>query len=474
MAGLGDTLWIGPGLNRNIGNSNEWHKPENADSVVEGRGRLFSINLAPDTVVAGLGYNTEDEGVQTGLGYYLSSDGGEQWSFVALPLDEESDTTFQYGGHTYAKLPVVVPQQSPPFGLDSQGEVIFSTNWALGLLRSTNFGQNWNRVILPPDDESKLIPDSTYEWDFIENGTEKNEYNPRPFNNLKGFEVLIDRQQRVWVGTANGINISDNALTAPIDSIRWEHISFESARSGLLSDWVIEIKQQPQTGRIWMTNWVANPNQAEQFGVVSTRNGQQFQRHLIGERINAIDFQGNTIAAAGDQGLFISRDNGESWKKITRIESPNTFIKASANKLSVATTTERIWVGTEDGIASTADQGETWQITRVNMPLEGGNQYQEDALDVDAYAYPNPFSPSSHQVVRIKFEVERQGSVNIQLFDYGMNLIRTLENRSYGPGTYEAVWNGLDGESREVANGPVFYRITTAGGEAKGKILLLD
>jgi hypothetical protein len=378
--------------------TDEWYKPENADSVVDGRGRLFSISLAPDTVVAGLGYNTEDDGVQTGLGYYLSSDGGEQWKFVPLPLEEESDSTLQYGGVTYAKLPVVVPQQSPPFGIDSKGEVIFSTNWALGLLRSTDFGQNWKRVILPPDDEARLTPDSTYKWDFTENGTDKNEYNPRPFNNLKGFEVLIDRQQRVWVGTANGINISDDAMSAPTDSISWKHISFESARSGLLSDWVIEIKQQPQTGRIWMTNWVANPNQAERFGVVSTKHGEQFDCHLLGERINAIDFQGNTIVAAGDQGLFISTDNGNSLEKITRIESPNAYIKASAKKLSVATTTERIWVGTEDGIASTSNQGETWQITRVNMPLKGGNQYQEDAPDVNAYAYPNPFSPSGRQV----------------------------------------------------------------------------
>ncbi len=481
MAALGDTLWIGPGLNRNIGNYRtadgnalQWYKPENADSVTDGRGRLFSIDLAPDTVIAGLGYTTEEDQVQTGLGYYLSTDGGEQWNFVALPLDAESDSTIQYGGETYDKLPVVVPQQSPPFGLAFHGDVIFSANWALGVLRSTDFGNSWDRVILPPDDVQELSPERTYEWDFEENGVAMNEYNPRPFNNLKGFEVLVDRQDRVWVGTANGINISPNALTAPIDSIVWRHISFQSPDEGLLSDWVIEMNEQPETGRIWMTNWVANPNQPERFGLVSTRNGEQFKRYLIGERVNAVDFDGNTIVAAGDQGLFISHDNGENWKKYTRIEGPNTFIKASARKLSVASTSERIWVGTDDGIASTADGGDTWEITRVDMPLDGGNQYQEDAPNVDAYAYPNPFSPTSHDLVRIKFEVQQQGNVKIELYDYGMNLIRTIENDAFGPGTYEAVWDGNDGGGRQVANGPVFYRVKTAGGVAKGKILVLD
>lgn len=51
IAAFGDTVWVSPLLNRNIGNNFDWFTPENADSVVDGRGRAFSIALGKDTVV---------------------------------------------------------------------------------------------------------------------------------------------------------------------------------------------------------------------------------------------------------------------------------------------------------------------------------------------------------------------------------------------------------------------------------------
>jgi len=476
MAAIGDTLWIGPGLNRNIGNANEWYKPEKADSVVNGRGRLYSISVAVDTVIGALGYTSTGDNVQTGLGYEISTDGGANWDFQPLPLDQQEDTTFVYGGKTYQKLAVTVPQQSAPFGIDHKDNVIFSASWASGIVRSTDFGQTWQRLVLPPDRAAALNPENEYSYQYQDqNGVTHDQYNPRYFNNLLGFEVMVDQAGNVWAGTAAGVNISPNALTAPVDSIRWEHITFDGSPTGLMGNWVITIKQQPQTHKIWMTNWIASSNRGERYGIVATADtGKTFTHYLEGQKINDISFRGNTIFAAGDNGLFVSPDGGKSWKKYGRIQSPNTFIKASARKLSVAATTDRVWVGTDDGLASTNDQGKSWEITRVDFPLQGGNQYQSDASDVDTYAYPNPFSPTQHQYVRIKFDVKREGNVKIELYDFGMNKIRELENNTFSKGTYEAVWDGTDAKGRRVANGTVFYRVIAPGHTAKGKILVLD
>ena len=54
-------------------------------------------------------------------------------------------------------------------------------------------------------------------------------------DNLKGFAVHIDRKNRVWYGSAGGINVSDNALYAPIDSIRWNNVGFNYDPNGLLA-----------------------------------------------------------------------------------------------------------------------------------------------------------------------------------------------------------------------------------------------
>lgn len=473
MEALGDTLWIGPGLNRTINNNPQWYFPNGADKITNDKGRLFSLALSPDTVWAGIGYNVQanNETVQAGLGFHYSTDGGNTWNSVDNPNEEEDDTSFVYGGTTYAKLPVTVQEQSPPFDLAMKGTTLFSANWALGLVRSTDFGKSWQRIILPPQQADSLVP----EHEYIFTGDGSNRYDPRYDQNLLGFSVLIDNQGRVWCGTAGGVNISPNALKASADSLRWRHIQFEDRSEGLLGNWIITIKQQPSSGDIWMTNWPAGLSNNEQFGIVRTSNGgQTFDRYLQDERINDIGFSNGRVWAAGDNGLFKSSDNGRNWTKLPRIESPNTFIKESAQYYSITKTKNRVWIGTSDGLASTGDNGQSWEIRRVNFPLSGQNRYQQDAPSVDAYAYPNPFSPRRHDLVRIKYEIEQSGNVKIRLFDFGMNLIRELDSGNFSSGTYEAVWNGLDGQGNQVANGPVFYQIDAPGSTIRGKILVID
>lgn len=490
IAALGDTVWISPALNRNIGNAADWFSPNNAVEVINGDGRVFSLSLAPDTVIAGLGTSTAtaNGSIPTGYGFYKSIDGGINWSFSDFPLDPDPppscdpesndydpscDIEFNYGGETYTRIRTTVPQQSPPYALDSKGDVIFAAAWASGLLRSTDFGETWEKVILPPSSASSLDPDNSYEWTSSYNGELINRYDPRGDNNLLGFGVLIDSQDRVWFGSAGGINISENALTAPTDSISWEHISFNNSSNGLLGDWIISIKEDPETNRIWLTNWIAN--QPQKQGVVYTDDGgASFDQVLIGERINDIGFKDGYVFAAGDNGLFISGDGGDSWIKSTQIKSPNTFLKTSAQFFTVASTTERVWIGTSDGIASTDDYGDSWEITRVDFPLSGGNRYEAEGRTVNAYAYPNPFSPTVHEVVRIKFEIEQQGNVRVRIFDFGMNLVKDIEEGNLSPGIYEAVWDGVDERGRKVANAPYLYIIESAGKEINGKILVAD
>ncbi len=473
MSAKGDTLWIGPGLNSTLDHTMEWSVPNGADSLVGGRGRVFSLSLSTDTVWAGLGFNrqTPEGSVQTGMGYHLSVDGGQSWSYIPHPLDQPDDSTFTYGGQVYAKLPVSVAEQSPPFAVDHHGDVIISANWASGLVRSRNSGDRWKRLVLPPQDADSLAPENSYTF----GPPGDNRYDPRTDQNLLAFGVLIDRDGWVWGGTAGGINISRNALSASADSIRWQHIQVNGSDSGLLGNWIIDIKQQPATGDIWMTNWPAGLHPGETYGIVRTGDkGASFSRYLEGHKINDISFRGSYVIAAGDEGIFISPDNGQRWEFTGQLKSANTFIKASARYLSTAVTTGKIWVGTTDGLAFSDDLGKSWQISRVNFPLAGGNQYLSSPGRVEAYAYPSPYSPSRHGIVRIRFEVSKQGNVKIRLFDFGMNLIREITDETLSPGTYEAVWRGRDRSGKQVANGPVLYHIKTPGNDIRGKLLVID
>ena len=493
LEAFGDRLWIGPGLNRITDGSPDIFIPESADSVFNGRGRVFSLEVEQNRVVAGLGYNTEtgDESVQTALGFYESDDNGLNWRFIQFPLDPQPDSDsctpssvgppcdleFTYGGETYIQTRITVPQQSPPFETDFSGDTIFAAAWASGIIRSTDNGESWERLILPPSSASELIPEETYTWTSQagDQGTVER-YDPRFDNNLLGFGLLIDSQGRVWAGTAGGINISENALTAPVDSIRWRREVADGSVNGPLGNWVVNIREQPGTGRIWMSNWNASSSPDDRFGLVSTDDGgQTFSQYLEGERINDIGFFNGDIFVAADRGLFISSDDGQTWLRIDQIRSPNQFIAQDASYFAISATDEQLWVGTSDGLASTSDGGETWSILRVDLPLEGGNIYQQDAPNVSTYAYPTPFSPDVHDVLRIKYETSSSGRSTLRVFDFGMNLV--YEESSSGatqPGSYEFIWNGTDESGRVPATGAYIYVIDTPDGRVDGKILLTD
>ncbi len=484
MAAYGDTIWVGPSLTRNIGHSDFWFLAESADSVVKGNGRLFSIALAQDTIVAGLGFSKEVSGssIQTAMGFYISTDGGDSWRFVSPPLDRNDQTTLIYGNRTINVLPIIVPEQSPPYNVDFRGDVIFTASWASGIRRSTDFGHTWQRLLLPPTELDSLVPEQTYDFYFDPRVPQANSPNlPKYRNgwqNFLGFSVMIDRQGRVWAGTAGGVNISDNALTAPADSIRWRHVRSGSSSNSLMGNWIIRIRQHPITQAVWMTNWITGTGESQ--GLVSTTDGgRTFTRYLKGERINDVGFWGNTIIAAGEFDLFISRDNGLTWEQQTNIQSHNARLKSDASFRAVATTSSRVYIGTSDGLLSTTDAGLSWIIQRIDFPLSGGNIHTGAvSRNVSAYAYPNPYSRSQHDVVRIRFEAQTGDDITVNFYDFGMNPIRTirttLQSRPVGEGVYEAEWDGLDSAGRNVANGPIFYRVSTGGKVYDGKILVLD
>lgn len=489
----GNRLWIGPGLNRITEGDPDIFVPQSADSVFEGRGRVFSLQVEGNRVLAGLGYNTEegDESIQTGLGFHESFDNGDTWEFIPLFLDPQPETDectsssvgppcdiqFTYGGETYIRTRITVPQQSPPFEVDFRDNTILAAAWASGIIRSTDGGASWERLILPPSGADELVPEETYQWasQAGEEGTVQR-YDPRFDNNLLGFGLLIDSEDRVWAGTAGGINISENALTAPSDQIEWVRVTASGQADGLLGNWVVNIREEPGTGRIWMSNWNASSSSDDRFGLVSTDDGgETFRHYLEGERINDIGFHDGTIVAASDGGLFISTDEGDTWRRINQVRSANQFIRKDASYFSVASTDEQLWVGSSDGLASTPDGGQTWSILRTDVPLSGGNIYQEDAPDVETYAYPNPYSPGVHDLVRIKYETGQAGSARLRIFDFGMNLVYE-ENRDgiSQAGAYEFTWNGTDLSGRVSATGSYIYVIDTPDGRADGKILLID
>lgn len=73
--------------------------------------------------------------------------------------------------------------------------------------------------------------------------------------------------------------------------------------------------------------------------------------------------------------------------------------------------------------------------------------------------YPNPFNPST----TVRFEVARASYVNLKVLDTLGREVRTLVDRSYGPGSYFQVWDGKDNRDISAPSGTYFLRMNAGG-----------
>ena len=487
----GDSLWVGPFLNLTTDGGVSWQVAD-ADSLAGLRNRVYSFDVEGAVIWAGVGIalsreiDGQTQEVDIARGLLVSEDGGRTWAYRTFLapsdsdpattgiLDLPEDTLLTYGVSTLKALPVVVPEQSPPWDIDYDpitGDV-WTANWASGFRRSFDGGRTWQRVILPPDSLDEIRPDVLYDFEV---GPKGNASDPRGQFNHQGFAVLVDRSGDVWAGTPAGLNRSTDGGTS------WRHFNLDD---GLPGNWVISVEEQILPGQpplVWATCWPAL-EQGERFGVAVTRDsGETFEATLLGERVYDFAFRGESVYAAGENGLFISEDGGRTWRTVRDFfdpTQPDRTFRPDARVFSVAVTNDALWVGTEDGLFKSPDFGLTWRVFRAEVPLspEGLPPVvpSERVPRVEAYAYPNPFSPSVDRFVRIRYKLEEEEQVEVRIFDFAMNLIRTLSDERQGGGEREVSWDGTDNHGARVANGTYFYAVEAGGETFWGKVLVLE
>ncbi len=489
----GDVLWVGPFLNFTRDGGASW-QVAHADSLMGLTNRVYSLDVDGDVIWVGLGTTRtiESSGTQQAVdlvrGFIFSTDGGATWTYRSPDapgdndpettgiLDLPSDTVTVYGGVALPTLPITVPEQSPPWDIDYDplsGDVWAACQLA-GLRRSKDGGLTWQRIVLPPDTTAYLSPELGYQFPFFVQPTRV------PVDQFFGlnfqlFSVLADAAGTVWAGSAGGLNRSDDGGDS------WHHYTTDD---GLTGNWILSIEEQPRAGTspaIWVATGPGR-GVGEHYGaVVSRDHGETFEQVLINETVYDFAFDGSRVYIAGLGGLFISEDDGRTFRTEREFYDPTqperTTLPGTA-AYAVAVAPSGLWVGTQDGLFKSQDGGDTWRIYRADVPLSPDglppNVPASRVPKVEAYAYPNPFSPSSDRLVRLRYRLEAEGQVTIRILDYGMNLVRRLYDSGSGRGEREVSWDGISDSGTRVANGPYFYAIQTGADTFWGKILVLE
>lgn len=459
----GNTIWIGTskGLARSSDGGQTWERFNRTPGFVS-KG-IFAVALRGDSVWVSTGYTKDVDGqsIQTGSGYTYSIDNGSTWTAQPQTLDARADSFVTYGINTIKFLPIVVPEQNVTFDIALSSGTAWISSWSSGVRKTTDRGATWKRIPLPSKVMSSIAPTDTLVNYSID---------PRHDNNYLAFSVYTQSDDTIWVGTAGGVNRSTDG------GLSWMKFTRDTQRESILSDWVIAIDGQrlARGTRVWTTNWPAE-GANQQYGVSSSDDGgRTWRNHLVGYKSYGFAFKDTIAYVATEEGVFRSSDGGNAWTRTGTIIDQRTRERITENRFyAVGVEGDTVYCGSSEGLLKTEDSpahpfGERWELLRSYATLPSASA---------TYAYPNPFSPKS-EAVRIHYSVPPTGaSVTIEVFDFGMNRIRTVVKDATRQGGRELdeIWDGTDDARQRLANGVYFYRVTLAGQEpAWGKIMVLQ
>jgi len=201
----------------------------------------------------------------------------------------------------------------------------------------------------------------------------------------------------------------------------------------------------------------------------TTNDGLSWNTALLGERVYNITAHDSLVFAATANGLWKTED-GINWARYKpaqqAIPVPNTAIYSTdevlANEVYSVAFDNRpyygnnsIWIGTGDGVAHSYDlDGLNWKIFRA--------EYDQD----EDYAYPNPFSPYTHNVIGgdgyVRFHTnEWSGTfvIDLDVYNFAMEKVfaGSFDRRNASSGALK--WNGRDTQGRPVHNGVYFVKL---------------
>ncbi len=466
----GSTVWLGTGkgLHRSTDAGRTWTYYFGTPAF--GTEDISAIAVRGSDVWAATAHSVtiDDQRLPEGSGLRYSSDGGTTWKVIKQPVDANNvDTLYWNDKSTIRSLGITTAVNNITYDIAITDSAVYIVSFAGMVRRSTDKGDTWQRVIIPPDNLNFIGPDDSLRFDLSPSsgalGLSGN-------LNHRAFSVLAENDSTLWIGTAGGINKTTDRGRS------WKKFSKQNQIESISGNFVVALAHQKTAtiSRIWAATVNASDN-TERRGVSMTENGGlSWTRSLIGEFAHNFGFKDSIVYVPTDNGFFRSADGGRSWIQNGTIFEPATRRIYTQNKFySAAAIGDTAWFGGIDGIAATIDNaanpfGAQWRILRAEEPVGSKKT---------TYAYPNPFSPDD-EIVRIHYSTYgATAPVTVRVFDFGMNLVRTVVNnvQRSGISEHDELWDGRNESGGQVANGVYFYHVIVGSSDPIwGKILVIQ
>lgn len=493
---VGDTIWLATsrGLSKSIDNGTSWVNYYGDNIFGTESVTALAYDYATHTIWASTAHSTEVSGqsLPEGSGVRVSADGGTNWKVISQPLDAATDTLERYGNNTLKALPVTVRIQNIIYDLAVTPHVIWAASFAGGL-RKNNIdslladpARPWKRVVLPPDNLSRISPKDTA-LDFCISPV-AGKYCSMDNYNYRVFSLAVLHDTILYAGTADGINYSyDTRAAITSNNLTWQKTNYLSSSDRTISgNFVVALEANNATNTVYAATWKAN-GLTETYGVsYSYDRGLTWTRTLPDERVHNFASYRNIALALSDNGPHRSFDLGLNWSTPGVIIDSDTRLALKTDVFysgAFSKNGQRTWLGSTEGLIAqdglSSGWGSKWKLFVASQPLTSKN---------DSYVFPSPFSPKT-DVLKIKYSTGGvTAPVTIRIFNFAMKPVRTLIQNAQrgntihqietGSGSVNGVvdhWDGKDDNGTVVPNGVYFYRIDVGSADPMyGKILVIQ
>ncbi|MCI0694623.1 T9SS type A sorting domain-containing protein [candidate division KSB1 bacterium] len=445
-------------------------KPNKAQ---EPRWELFARNLAG--VIAVDPANSDVIYISPGEpGMWKTTDRGQSWNL------------YRNGWGLGQTLDILIDPINP-------AEIWASGSPFVGILKSSNGGQNWFRADtgLVPDHHGYLV------WSLALDNQRRIFYaahdgifggvlrsidgvhwqltNPNlPFCPLK---LIVDEFTDVlYAGTGNGVWKSSDAGKT------WTRISnglpFQSPTPPVTYPSIWHIAKVKNSRTLYCA--VSNRGIYKAFD-----SGENW--FSVNDSITAkLSFRGGLVVAEKDTntiyagaiatleptqpgGIYLSQNGGNSWK-LYNFGLPDSALDIHVFNMFLDNRTNVLYASI--GLLYGESRGETnlyrlrdAAITTVHEP-----RHRRYPAQPGISSYPNPFN---NQTIFL-YAVHRTGQVILHLFDVLGKEVATLLDEEHGPGEYSLSWNGANAEGKRLPSGIYIARLQLEGEVTTIKVLLLQ
>lgn len=294
---------------------------------------------------------------------------------------------------------------------------------------------------------------------------------------VQGDTIIIGSHRGLAISPTAGRNFK--VFRANTDPLRPDFVLNYIAGFGISGDFVPAIGVQYHDSgpaSIWLsTRPVTSGDIAVNRLVFDTGRAVTLDTFVLDDFAWNFGFAGDTAYLACNTGLFQVVDSTIDTLSIFPVGGGDPLVNPEATFFAVQPIDTNLWVGTDDGTLRYRLGGALPSNPSLVAKVDLTSPPDE------VYAFPVPFSPGRGGTVDFHFTVEQAGSVNLEIYDFAMNLVaRPIDGVVYAAGSYPngsqqgRTWDGTNGKGEVVAVGTYYIKVTVNDGDPRwGKLVVI-